>query len=420
MSSAVAESVEGWSAPLLADADRWLDERGWWPSMAPRKLRELHEAETRRARSRSAGTISLLGGIVALGLYPALNDAVHDLHEQVVQLFVFGAVPFTILMSLFALLNPRPLLREWLLALPGLVFASMLTWLFTHTGLDATELYVAGMMLLMLFSAVTIQIRFGVAAILIAAMVVLFAVGIQVTHNEIPHFRRHLVTIDVVCAAYMLIANWRMHAQQQRGWAMGLRERLRRQDLFNRNQELDELVRRDALTGLANRRAYDAWLQNSWRQARGAGATLGMVLVDVDRFKAYNDFYGHPAGDACLQTIARCLREQLRGTTDHIARVGGEEFAVLLPGITASLCAEIAERLRLSIAGLELPHLGSGGDNIVTISCGAASLMAQDELGASDLVAAADAALYQAKESGRNLVCVADSPCPGMAFSTGG
>ncbi len=129
----------------------------------------------------------------------------------------------------------------------------------------------------------------------------------------------------------------------------------------------------------------------------------------MDRFKAYNDFYGHPSGDACLQAIARCLREQLRGTSDRVARIGGEEFSVVLPGLDGELCADVAERLRAAVAALELPHLDNEHGRIVTISCGAASLLATEPMSPRDLVAAADAALYHAKQTGRNRVCLADT-----------
>jgi diguanylate cyclase (GGDEF)-like protein len=206
----------------------------------------------------------------------------------------------------------------------------------------------------------------------------------------------------------MLLANRRMHAEQQRGFAFALREQTRRNDLTAQNRTLDEMTRRDALTGLANRRAYDSWLQALWAEAASCGlSTVGLIMVDVDHFKSYNDFYGHPAGDGCLATVGTSLREQLRGTSDQVARIGGEEFAVLLPGVALAQCADIAERLRLAIAAMELPHLGHAADQVVTISCGCAAVKVQGAQ-PKDLCAAADAALYQAKQTGRNRVCLGE------------
>jgi diguanylate cyclase (GGDEF)-like protein len=108
--------------------------------------------------------------------------------------------------------------------------------------------------------------------------------------------------------------------------------------------------------------------------------------------------------------VARCLREQSRGTTDHVARIGGEEFAVLLPGLQLDRCGDIAERLRVGVAVADLPHLGAPPPRRITISCGAASFQAGQGFTQADLFAAADAALYAAKQAGRNRVCVADQP----------
>lgn len=190
------------------------------------------------------------------------------------------------------------------------------------------------------------------------------------------------------------------------GYLLTLREQLRRQDLSFRNRELDEMARLDKLTGIANRRAYDSWLEAAWHHAGLQGGCLGMIMVDVDRFKDYNDFYGHAAGDSCLQAIVRCLGEQLRGTSDFLARFGGEEFVVLLPAQDMQVCADIAERLRLAVADLELPHIGLGASGIVTISAGVASEISAAGTGPATLFAMADAALFQAKQQGRNQVCI--------------
>jgi diguanylate cyclase (GGDEF)-like protein len=393
----------------MAAAESWLQSRSRWFRRMPALLLNAYDEETRRQRCRAAGIVSLLGTLIALASYPMLYNSVPDMQRSVTLLFLCGAVPFSLAVSLLVLLNPRPLLREVLMGLNGVVNAGVLTYLFMATRVGAIELYVAAIFLLMLFSTVTVQLRFSVAVWAVAAMTAMYAAGLQGVQAFAPNIDRSLFAISLTAGIYMLIANWRMQAEQQRSFVLTLRERLRRHDLYQRNLELDELARRDPLTGLANRRAYDDWLMNSWRQARAAGGPLGLIVVDVDQFKAYNDFYGHPTGDNCLQTVARCLRDQLRGTSDHVARMGGEEFAVLLPGLGGLLCADVAERLRAAVAALELPHLDNENGRIVTISCGAASLQVGDATTPRDLVAAADAALYHAKQTGRNRVCLADA-----------
>ena len=397
----------------MSAAEQWLQRRaGWFPRLPPQLL-AAYDRQTRHQRSRTAGIIGLVGTALSVAGYPALTLALPDRRHDVTTLYLCGAVPLSLATALLVLLDPRPLLREALLGLTIVVNAAVLTYLFAATKTDANSLYAACILLLMLFATVTVQLRFSVALAVTAAIVAMNAVGLHFARTTSPTLHPSLFLISLAAGGYLLFANWRMQVDQQRGFVLTMRERIRRRDLFQRNQELDELLRRDALTGLANRRAYDAWLLNSWRQARDAGAQLGLIVIDVDQFKAYNDFYGHPSGDTCLQTVARCLRDQLRGTSDHVARMGGEEFAVLLPGLRGELCADVAERLRAAVELLELPHLDNEQGRIVTISCGAASLVACEATTPRDLVAAADAALYHAKQTGRNRVCLADAaPAP--------
>ncbi len=165
---------------------------------------------------------------------------------------------------------------------------------------------------------------------------------------------------------------------------------------------VEELSRTDELTGLANRRCFDRWLQQSLAE----GATTGLLMIDVDHFKAYNDGYGHVAGDACLQQVATLLAYLLAGTSARLARYGGEEFAVILPGADVPAAAAIAERLRAAIQarGFEHGHAPAGQ---VTISIGVAAVGPGTGAAPESLVGDADRALYAAKHGGRNRVRLA-------------
>jgi diguanylate cyclase (GGDEF)-like protein len=272
-----------------------------------------------------------------------------------------------------------------------------------------------------MMAVVGVHLRFDLAAGWMVAAQIMFAVGVFTKHDGAStvseDFQFELMLMYLTCGAYMLLVNWRMHREQQRGFAFSLREQLRRNTLTAQNRTLDEMTKRDALTGLANRRAYDSWLQALWTEAASCGlGTVGLIMLDVDHFKPYNDFYGHPAGDLCLATVGTALREQLRGTSDQVARIGGEEFAVLLPGVALAQCGDIAERLRTAISAMELPHLGHGIEQVVTISCGCASVEVPSAK-PQDLCAAADAALYQAKQTGRNRVCLGEMAARAAAGS---
>lgn len=192
--------------------------------------------------------------------------------------------------------------------------------------------------------------------------------------------------------------------------------------LKQRTDELHRLAAVDGLTGIANRRAFDAMLAQEWRRARRASAPLSLMLIDVDHFKRYNDFYGHQAGDDCLRAVADALATMPNRAGELVARYGGEEFAVILPACAPENALKLAERMRKAVVDMDIPHAASDTGANVTISLGVAGfvqdwepmvgrllaqpagfLVAEQAVeGAEALIAAADAALYEAKRSGRN------------------
>jgi len=178
---------------------------------------------------------------------------------------------------------------------------------------------------------------------------------------------------------------------------------------------LEQLATRDGLTGLANRRCFDNTLYAEWQRALRQQQPLSLLMVDVDNFKQYNDAYGHIGGDECLQRIAKAVASEMR-TNDLVARYGGEEFAVILPNQSLKGAAIVAERIRCRVEQLHMPNLGSEG-HVVTVSIGAATALAAPGNDSSQLVAAADSALYRAKHMGRNRISLpaADGdPAPAM------
>jgi diguanylate cyclase (GGDEF)-like protein/PAS domain S-box-containing protein len=170
------------------------------------------------------------------------------------------------------------------------------------------------------------------------------------------------------------------------------------------NRRLRALAGEDGLTGLANRRAFDDALMREHRRAKREKKNLALVMIDVDRFKAFNDRYGHLAGDDCLRKIAGVLLTALRRPGDLAARYGGEEFAALLPDTDEEGAARVAERIRAAVVGLAVGHDASPS-NFVTISAGVAGLNEIERQGEAEaLVRAADQALYRAKRDGRDAV----------------
>jgi len=167
--------------------------------------------------------------------------------------------------------------------------------------------------------------------------------------------------------------------------------------------EADANAGLDHITGLANRRAFDKQLSREWQRAFRERLNLSLLMIDVDRFKLFNDHYGHPAGDECLRTVASILARSALRATDLVARYGGEEFAILLPGASLNMASLLAERIRLSVIESRLPH-AADPQGILTISAGVATVQPSNGIELATLVERADRALYEAKNAGRDRV----------------
>lgn len=174
--------------------------------------------------------------------------------------------------------------------------------------------------------------------------------------------------------------------------------------LMAANKTLEMLAHADGLTGIANRRYFDSFLEQAWIDLEKTGAPLSLILFDIDYFKLYNDYYGHQKGDDVLQLIALGVSDCLSGINCLFARYGGEEFVVLLPNTKETAAQEVAEMLRSSIEALHIPHEQSQVSDVVTSSVGFATAKPEQFPSAKNLIDAADQALYIAKRNGRNRV----------------
>ncbi|OYU44673.1 MAG: hypothetical protein CFE44_11670 [Burkholderiales bacterium PBB4] len=208
---------------------------------------------------------------------------------------------------------------------------------------------------------------------------------------------------------------------KQKAWSLSVRQN--RQDevgalarevngllqvIHHQVQELESMSMTDSLTHLANRRHFDMRLADEFRRVQRKAQPLSLVVLDIDYFKQYNDYYGHPAGDATLQTVAKVLRDLTR-QVDVPARIGGEEFAVLLPDTTEVAALQIAEKILSGLRAAGVPHAKSKVSNIVTASAGVVGLT-DGSMTPQALLARADQALYAAKAAGRNQALIFTGP----------
>jgi diguanylate cyclase (GGDEF)-like protein/PAS domain S-box-containing protein len=212
--------------------------------------------------------------------------------------------------------------------------------------------------------------------------------------NRMGHITHFVGTLSDVTA--------RMQAEQQ------LLEKHRQ--LERTKRMLETLALKDSLTGLYNRRHFGEQLDREWNRARREQLPLSLLMIDIDRFKDFNDTYGHLAGDRCLSAVAEAVRRCFARGSDLVARYGGEEFVVLAPGVERKQAPERAELLRQAIADLEIDAGPEDGLTSVTVSIGVATVVPGQRTVPEDLLVAADRALYQAKHQGRDRVIQAPAP----------
>jgi len=232
-----------------------------------------------------------------------------------------------------------------------------------------------------------------------------------------------------LAAAFVLLSNlrhydsgtivdfvWLMCGQVFEGWVLfgALAYRLRSE--IGAHTEAERLAGTDALTGIGNRRTFDTSIGHEWERSTRAGTPLALLLLDIDYFKRFNDTYGHVAGDDCLRRVAAAMRASATRPADVCARYGGEEFAAVLGETDLRGALAVGEEMVAAVRRLAIAHQGCP-NGIVTVSIGAASTLPAPGQTPGTLVAASDAALYRAKEEGRNRV-VANPPSPACPAAT--
>lgn len=221
-----------------------------------------------------------------------------------------------------------------------------------------------------------------------------------------------VASASVVLLAIVFIGRMIAHDLERRQAIADLRDTEQR--LFQANEALSVLASMDALTSISNRRAFDEALAAEIGRSHRNGTPLSLLLLDIDNFKSFNDEHGHPAGDDCLRRIAASIQGELHRSGDLVARFGGEEFSVLLPGTDAEGATAVAERIRTAIGEASGPE-PSKSQKTVTASIGVATIAhPQDsEVTAEELMRRADQALYRAKRGGRNMVLLHDASATG-------
>jgi len=207
-----------------------------------------------------------------------------------------------------------------------------------------------------------------------------------------------LAASGLVVAAFKLRTRQLRRRQQQLITLVEERTKL----LQDANRKLEVLVNKDGLTGITNRRHFMERFELEWKRSSRTSTWISVIFADIDHFKAYNDTFGHQAGDDCLRQVAHILNECAQRPADLVARYGGEEFVALLPETDAQGAYAVAESMRCAVLELRLPHAEPAQRDVVSVSFGVASIQPRPESQSTALLERADEALYQAKEQGRN------------------
>jgi len=209
----------------------------------------------------------------------------------------------------------------------------------------------------------------------------------------------------LVVLAFTLFGNYTLERHERYAFLMAQRERTLQEALETSHAQLAHLATTDALTEVANRRSAETFLARSWEHAQRRDLPVALIAIDVDHFKRYNDHHGHQAGDRCLQSVARALTSCSRRAGDLVARMGGEEFLIIMVDVDHRTAMAVAQRVRDVVKGLAVPHGAPGCGPVVTVSVGVATSRPGQAGLLPDCLKQADEALYAAKGSGRNRVC---------------
>ncbi len=246
----------------------------------------------------------------------------------------------------------------------------------------------------------------------ITILLIFFAAVLSFPPAEVS-YRLAFGTFNVSCFIFTSYVNWKLNRERYKVFLNAIEARIQHKEASERGRALLRLSHTDSLTGLNNRRAVDQTLRDYWGDWQRRGKSFAAILIDVDFFKKYNDFYGHQEGDRCLVLVANALKESIEACNGSIGRYGGEEFIVLAHMQSSEEAAELAEAIRRNVENLALPHQERrDGTAVVTVSVGAAFTRNQTGSKLERLIHEADRALYSAKASGRNCAKLFDPSDP--------
>lgn len=369
-------------------------------------LEARFEADTQRRRSHTI----VVAGLIAIPIYFLflINDYSFrpEIFTQILLLRLGSIIVFTLPIFWLICRGVRPAVREMLMA--SVVVLTMLVSCVILTASTAPYSYfdVFSFGLILVAGNIFFPLRFSYACLSSAVSILVMLIFV-VDYEPMPREAKHLAMLGMFTTTlFTLVTNYRLERSERKSYLLVLRERIRAGYYQEDNQKLSKLSLTDPLTNIANRRQFDARLTACWQDASEQRTCLGLMVIDIDYFKAYNDYYGHLQGDECLRQVAAAMQHESRDA-ELVARFGGEEFVLLMTSAAPTAAQQMAERIRHTIEALQISNHGYSLQSVITVSIGVATVYPSDSLQSAELLGMADAALYKAKQQGRNCTWVA-------------
>ncbi|RZK99580.1 MAG: GGDEF domain-containing protein [Rubrivivax sp.] len=396
---------------VLARGFRWL--------FFPKSLEAIYQRQNLEERKRHLIMASVLG-VFTLNAYSFASQAMYpDVASEVLKaVFVLGLV-IIVAVGASAFVPMKAWVRESLYALGTTVVSVILVNALAQSQAFTVFGYAVALFLVPMFACVVARQPFWFA--LVPTLVTIGSLGLFKPGTELERLvMQDTATIVINAAIYTLIAAYTLEHGARKEWLLNRISLRQHEQLEATTRHLHQLSVSDPLTGLSNRRQFEVDFDRIWAEGAASHQPVGLLIVDVDFFKNYNDRHGHPAGDRCLQQIAGILAGLASREQGWAARLGGEEFAILLPGRTLAQTMRVGQQACEDLRQARLEHGFAASAPWVTLSAGAASLVAGASGGLHGLLKAADHALYQAKSSGRNCVGPLDSALQAQELAPAG
>ena len=381
--------------------------RGPWRLRFADEVEARFEEDTQRQRGRSMVMAGLISAIIYCLFLINDHSFRPDTFATALALRVGVMLPFGMPILWWVYRGVSPAQRETLMASTVIVATVISCLILVESTVPYSYLDVFSFGLILLVGNIVYSLRFNYACVSSAICIFIILLFV-LSYDPMPPEAKRLAIFTIIAQTlFTLVANY-FEQSERTSYLHVLKEKLRAGYYLKDNQELSRMSVTDPLTNLANRRQFDTVFPVRWQEATDKGLCLGLMVIDIDHFKAYNDYYGHPQGDECLRQVATAMPANSRDA-DLVVRFGGEEFVVLIANASPEAAKPAAEHIRCNVEALEIPNHGVSAQSVVTVSVGVAVLYPKVSLAPAELLSQADEALYEAKRQGRNRVWVASA-----------